>query len=368
MTSDEGDGGGDWAAPGSSTPPPGWSTDQPPPAPSGYGAPSGGAPSGYGTQPGGYPPPATDPAAAPGQPPGYPPPGYGAPPGWNTAYQAPPVAPRPGIVPLRPLGVGELLDGAFTAIRRYPRATLGLAAGVSLVQQLLGLLVDRTTGGFASPSTTGVAAYGTVSGLLSAVISAVLSATLLGMLSLVIGEAVLGRQVSLGQLWAKLRPMLWRLLLAAFLAAVLPVLGLVALIVGGVFLWVVLSFTTPALVLENLTVMAALRRSWRLALPSFWRVLGIRLLALLISTVVAGILSLPGIIVALVSVTHSFSGGVAHFGVGAEIAIRLSSLIATTITAPFMAGVLSLLYIDRRIRAEALDVTLARAAAEAPQG
>ena len=93
---------------------------QPPPfdpgqAPSaaGYGQP----PPGYG-QPGGY-----------GQQGGYPPPGgqQGAPPSYPR-WQSQPQAPKPGVIPLRPLGVGEILDGAFTSIRRNPRATLGIAA------------------------------------------------------------------------------------------------------------------------------------------------------------------------------------------------------------------------------------------------
>ncbi len=32
------------------------------------------------------------------------------------------------MIPLRPIGAGEILDGAFTAIRRNPRATLGVGA------------------------------------------------------------------------------------------------------------------------------------------------------------------------------------------------------------------------------------------------
>src|SRR3954471_10235184 len=98
MGSDPTGGAPDWAAPGSSTPPPGWSTDQPPAAP----------------------PPTR---------------------GWGTPY-APPPPPRPGIVPLRPLGVGELLDGAFAAIRRYPRPTLGLAACVMLVVTTIQVLME----------------------------------------------------------------------------------------------------------------------------------------------------------------------------------------------------------------------------------
>ena len=42
----------------------------------------------------------------------------------------------------------------------------------------------------------------------------------------------------------------------------------------------------------------------------------------------------------------------------------MGGLVAGTIVRPFSAGVAALLYIDRRMRAEALDLTLARAAAE----
>jgi hypothetical protein len=323
--------GGDWAAPGSSTPPPGWSVDQPPPT---------------------YPPPAIPPGWA------QPPPGGG----W-TAY-GPPAAPRVGIVPLRPLSVGEILDGAFTAIRRYPRTVLGLSAATAAVQQLLGLLVDVSTGGFASPTATGLNALGTVSGIATAVLNAVLATMLVGMLTLVIGDAVIGRRAPLRVLWDRLRPLMWRLLLAAFLAAVLPWLGLIALIVGGVLLWVALSFTTPALVLERLTVRQALRRSWRLTMASFWRVFGIRLLAWLIAAVLGAILAIPGALIAFGVSASSLSDG--DIGLAAELAIRLASFLANTITLPFIAGVTALLYIDCRMRTEALDVTLARAAAENP--
>ena len=329
------DGGGDWALPGAPAPPPGWSVEQPPPA---------------------YPPPAPPPITpAPMQ-------------GQWTAYSPSwaPAAPRPGIIPLRPLSVGEILDGAFTAIRRYPRTVLGLSATIAAIQQLLAFVVDITTGGLTSPTSNELTALGTVSGLITVLINAILATVLVGMLTIVIGDAVIGRRTPLRAVWSRLRPLMWRLLLAAFLAAVLPWLGLIALIVGGVLLWVALSFTTPALVLERLTVRQALRRSWRLTMASFWRVLGIRLLAWLLASFLAGILAIPGAIIAVASTAGSFDGSSGHLGVGAEIAIRISSFLANAITLPFVAGVVALLYIDSRMRTEALDVTLVRAATENP--
>lgn len=323
-----GDGPGDWAAPGSATPPPGWAAEQPPPA---------------------WAPPA--PAA----------------PGWQAPSWSAAAAVRPGIIPLRPLGVGEILDGAFTAMRRYPRVTLGLSAIVAAVQQLLGLAVDLSTGEIRSPAGTGLSAVGTVSGVITLLVNALLSAVLLGMLMLVIGDAVLGRQVTLSTVWDRLRPMFWRLLGAAFLATVLTYAGALACVIGIIFTWVAFAFTTPALLLERLRVVQALRRSWRLTVPRFWRVLGIRLLATLLAGVISSIISIPAIVVLFTTMSHSLdSGSAVHFGVGAEAVIRLSGLVAATLAAPFSAGVLALLYIDCRMRSEGLDLALVRAAASEP--
>jgi hypothetical protein len=267
-------------------------------------------------------------------------------------------------VPLRPLGVGELLDGAFTAMRRYPKATLGLSAAFAAVQQVLSFLIDVGTGRVAAPSSTGLSAFGTVAGLVDTVINSVLHAVLLGMLAVVIGDAVIGRPVDIGDVWRRVRPLFWPLVGASLLAGILPLLGLIALIIGGVVLWVALSFTTPALVLERLRVGQALSRSWQLAMPVFFRVLGVRALAWLIAAVIAAIVSVPGVIVAFATITQGLASSTTpHFGIGAEIAVRLSALVATTLTAPIAAGVAALLYIDRRMRTEALDVALMQAAA-----
>ena len=45
-------------------------------------------------------------------------------------------------VPLRPLDIGDLLDGTFTTIRRNPRSTVGLAALLVTLQQLLTVLFE----------------------------------------------------------------------------------------------------------------------------------------------------------------------------------------------------------------------------------
>src|SRR3954471_436791 len=91
----------------------GWPAPAPPPPPAGWGAPPP-PPAGWGQPP---PPPAGwGPPPAPGWGTG-PPSGYGS---WT-----PPV--QPGVVPLRPLGLGELFDGAVQTMRQNPRVMFGVS-------------------------------------------------------------------------------------------------------------------------------------------------------------------------------------------------------------------------------------------------
>jgi hypothetical protein len=339
---------------GSPPPGPGWAspTGVPQPPPVQWQQP---APPGQWQQPGWQQPP---PAGQWQQPGWAPPPAYGF------------AAPRPGVIPLRPLGLGEVLDGAFTTIRRYPRPTLGIAAVIVVVQQALSFAVNVSVRNFEMPvagSTSPVSGltFITVPSILVMLVNAALTALLAGMITIVVGDAVLGRpQVPAREVWGRARPLLWRLIGASILAGILPYLGLIAFIIGGIFLWGALSLTMPALVLERTTVRGALRRSWALAVPDWWRVFGFRLLATIIASFVAGILVVPGAIV--IGILAASSGGESALGIPALAVLAVFGAIGAVFTQPFLAAVLALIYVDRRIRAEALDIALASAATGTP--
>lgn len=81
-----------------------------------------------------------DSTTGPGTPPPYP--GWGVPPqgpGWGRQ----PAAAKPGVIPLRPLGVGEILDGAVSTMRAHWRTVLGITLTVSVIAQAGILLVQR---------------------------------------------------------------------------------------------------------------------------------------------------------------------------------------------------------------------------------
>ncbi len=351
----------------------------------------------------GYPP--------PGQPgygqPGYGQPGYGQLPGYGQYGQGPwgpGGPPAPGGIPLRPLAVGDILSGAFTTIRRNPSATIGLAAIVLTVYAVLStaitLIVGAQVGRLNLPARGQNLTQAQVDHLLlrfleigvpllvvALILGFLFENILTGLLTGVIGRGVLGRRISLGEAWQLGRvPALlgasglilailvgmWAPLIAivvvlaaahlAVAATLIGVLGFLGALVLSIWFSVMLSLAAPAVVLERLGPVQALRRSWRLASRSFWRLFGILLLTALVVFVASAILEIPfGIIRVLAGggLASGLAEGSAVLGV---IIGAIGSIVAGAVTRPVSAGVTVLLYLDMRMRKEGLDLVLRNAA------
>lgn len=117
--------------------------------------------------------------------------------------------------------------------------------------------------------------------------------------------------------------------------------------------------------LEKTTVRKALARSSKLVKGSWWRIFGITVLTAVITFIVSGVIVFPLTLVGGLM----FGGGLEGLadGSGATswgylITTAIGGIIALAITLPIQAGVTVLLYVDQRIRREALDLELARAA------
>jgi hypothetical protein len=270
-------------------------------------------------------------------------------------------------IPLRPLGIGDLLDGTFNTIRRNPRATVGLAALLVTLQQVLAVGFQLVTDGLPTLGAFAEQAFsfqtlGGFGGLAGTLLAAVVGAVLTGMLVVVVSDDVIGRQVSASDVWRRIRPRVWALLVAAAIAGILPYLGLIFLVAPGLILWAAWALTTPALVLEGLGPFAALRRSWQLAWPDLVRVWWVRTLSVVVGTLMQLLIAIPftvaGAIVVVANGAEDDAGSVVTVVV--LVLSVLGAIAAGTVTAPFLAGVLALLYLDRRMRAEGLDLVLRR--------
>ncbi|QEV18408.1 DUF7544 domain-containing protein [Streptomyces alboniger] len=378
-----------WSPP--SDPGPG-RTPPPPPPPPGQG---GGW--GWGNQPPG----------GPGGPAG-PGPGGGYP-GWG-AWQGPPPAAKPGVIPLRPLGVGEILDGAVSTMRAHWRTVLGISLTVAVLTEIVvvllqGLVLSESadTDALDDPSATvGELTRAMGDAMLNS--GVVLVITLLGtivataLLTMVTSRAVLGKSVTTAEAWRDSRPQLAKLfgltLLIPVIAIAIVAVGILpgvlialsgpsdagaslaalgGLAAGVAAIWVVvrLSLASPALMLEKQGVKKSLTRSAKLVRGSWWRVFGIQLLATVIANVVASIIVIPFTFIAGALSGEGVSGflnGTGELGWTFLIVSGVGSVIGSTLTFPITAGVTVLLYIDQRIRREALDLELTRAAGTPGQG
>ena len=355
------------------------------------------------TAPEGWGPP-SPPAAPPGGPatpaPGAPGDGPAAPAYGQSTYGYSPEV-KPGVVPLRPLGLGELLDGAVGVLRRYPRPTLGMSAAVAVVATLLNVVllltafrpfmdVDAAADLESGNSEALEAALGgaAVGGVLSGVLALLSGAILTGILTAVVGKAVLGQPLSLRDAWAQVRPVLLRLVGVAFLLALIAgalafagvFVGVLLIAVGGgaaaligvplillglaaaAYIYFRLSLAPCALVLEKLDIRTSLRRSWLLVKGDWWRVFGITLLTLLVAGFVGLVIQVPFELLGYGSLSDLTGGGDA-LSARTLIASSIGGIVAATLVDPFTAGVRALLYVDRRMRAEGLDVALTAAAA-----
>ncbi|MBT2448391.1 hypothetical protein J7F03_15135 [Streptomyces sp. ISL-43] len=364
---------------------PKWSAEQPPPGQ--WSSPAAGQ----------TPPTPQQPPAAPQQGAGWGPygggqqaPHGGAPGGWGN--QAPVV--KPGVIPLRPLGLGEILDGAVATMRKHWRAVLPITLVVAVVVQLATVLTQKFAFGDvvlessdSAPLDEQLDTLGSTMGVLSADIFIQLVGTVAAtaMLTMVFSRAILGHASSIGAAWRESRPQLPRLfgltlLLAlgsALLVGVLVLPGALAgstgfAVLGGLvalglllWLWVRFSLASPALMLEKAPVLKSLTRSSKLVKGSWWRIFGITLLTSLITGFISSVIVFPLTILGLFLFGGGLEGiadGTAATSWGYLIVAGISGVIGLTITMPMQAGVNVLLYVDQRIRREALDLELARAA------
>ncbi|MFF1506324.1 hypothetical protein [Streptomyces sp. NPDC058326] len=326
-------------------------------------------------------------------------------PGWNGPqphgqWGRPPAA-KPGVIPLRPLGVGEILDGAVKTLRTYWRSVLAISVTVAVISQVANILAQR----YFTPATPAVnpdatpaealeqsleSAQASLIGLGPALLVTLMASLVCAaLLTVVISRAVLGRPVTLGSAWQEARPRLLQLLgltlllaalsVAVILGGVLPgiliggaagvaltVVGGIGAIVAAVWLMIRFNLASPALMLERQGVIASLKRSAKLVQGSWWRIFGITLLTQLLIFVFTMIIAIPftfiGIAVDGDGFSGLLSGSPATFGWPFLIITGIGGVITGAITYPISAGVTVLLYVDQRIRREALDLELARAA------
>jgi hypothetical protein len=314
--------------------------------------------------------------------------------------------PKPGVVPLRPLGAGEILSGSIDALRLHWRKVIGYTAVVGAVTEVASALLQHRFSDTSSLNDLENNPDATASDIVHALGGSVLASglTLLvtmsasvmatALIATVVSRAVLGRRITAAELRRDIRDRLPQLLGLALLMPLIACLivgvgalpgGLIALtgakdagaslaVLGGagggvVMIWVFiqLSLTAPALMLEKQGVVASMKRSWKLVTGFWWRILGVQLLAFLVVTLATALIGMPFTLIG-----DAVAGGSGSGLFDAETTsswtylaiVAVGGTIGIAFTLPVTAGCTTLLYLDQRIRRESLDIELIRASRE----
>ncbi|MFJ9547659.1 hypothetical protein [Streptomyces erythrochromogenes] len=335
-------------------------------------------------------------------------------PQWGGGW-VPPAAPKPGVIPLQPLSLGDILGGAFAAFRRYWKPLVGMMLAVQGIAILLvtlavgigvAVVFDRFSTVFDLPPGESAADEDVMALLLAFVPAAVLllitmmvGAALISALGpAVIQEAVLGRPATFGAMWrrcwSRLPSVLGTVLLAGLIAGAPmllvyaigiplvimsadgsgPPAGLFVLILGvllclpvSVWLATRLSLAPAAAVCEGLGTVAALRRSSHLVKDGWWRVFGITVLGYFVAMAAGYAIQMPFTFVGMAAFLPSMmdagesgaDASVAIAGLGVYmICIMVGGLVSSIFQFGFPPLVLALLYVDLRMRKENFAETL----------
>ena len=321
---------------------------------------------------------------------------FGAGPYGQPRYAAPP---KPGIIPLRPLMFGEILDGSFQSLRRNAKAMLG--AGL-LAQSLSAILAAVLTGLLATSSgsieawaetasSRDVASLGIglmVTFAVLSILSVFMSVVLQGAMVVPVARSVLNRPTGFRRMLSLVRPRIGALarlaavLVAAALAATAlffaiivllfsNVRGAAALLViplmfgfGAVFLWVAIKLMVApaAVVIEEIGALDGLRRSWALTRANWWRILGITLVVGILVAVITQVVLIPAsllptVLSGVVS-PHGGNGQDATLTVAVSIITAVVGALVGAVGYAFQTSVMALLYMDLRMRKDGLDIAL----------
>ena len=259
---------------------------------------------------------------------------------------------------LRPLSLGEVLDGAFTIYRRH-FASLFLTALVPQLPMILmvmvyyGWLASMTAASADGSDFGAMPLVGLVVVLVLLPFAAIGMATAFGAVTFQVARAYTGAPVTTREALDRGLKRSLPLVGAYILVMIMSAFGLLAFIVGAILVWVSAFAVVPAVVLERRGPADAISRSWQLIKGGWGEVFLVLIIAYFIA-------AMPGFAVSMVTMI----GGMALTGFDPDKMMAVQgvgqvlSQVARTLTIPFSIGTTVLLYYDRRVRSEALDVQM----------
>jgi len=249
---------------------------------------------------------------------------------------------------LRPLTTGQLLDRTFQTYRQNFMLFAGISAlpnACVLVLQLVFLIFSKSSGGNAAGVAIAAGALGFGFLIVNLIVTAIsTAATTFG-----VSDVYLEKATSISACFARVRGRVGSVIYTSLELGLRIGIGLILLIVPGVYWAGKYGLAVPAVVLEDIKAKQAFPRSAALTKDAISRIIAIYFLTWILTFVVAVGL---GAAVQLVAPTLAKSAGTVT---AAAFNLVLNAIVTTAIT-PIMAIALTLAYYDQRVRKEAFDI------------
>ena len=258
---------------------------------------------------------------------------------------------------LRPLGIGEILDAGIKLFMRHWRTLVLCVACLILPVQILSVLITASIAPEQLDITTSES--GVEEGEEAAFIVGQLIVLVLTVVSVLLATAACFKAVADAYLgtepdWRRSLRFGARRLAAlvglAIVGGLLLLIAFILLVIPAIWLGVAISVAVPALLLERIGPLAAVRRSMRLVRGRWWSTAGALVVGYLMITIL-GLIAQYTVMLVPALLTD-----------GNNLAIALGAVVGGTlgaaITTPYSAAIVTLLYFDLRVRKEGLDLQL----------
>jgi len=236
---------------------------------------------------------------------------------------------------LRPLSIGEVLDGALVLLRRHFGLVLGIAIVCEGIPTAMDVYIDLTGGASQNPGLS----------LLDRLLTLVGSVLVTGATVRVVSEAYLGQSPLFGEAMRFAGSRFGTILGANIMSGFLTVLALLALVIPGIVVACGYSVAAQAAALESGSSSEALRRSWELTKGFRWKALGL------------GVVSIGLILVVFVGagVLGGIMGGLMG---GLDVVLVVIGACVSMLIYPVISCVFTVFYYDLRVRKEGFDLEM----------
>ena len=251
---------------------------------------------------------------------------------------------------LRPLDVGQSLSAAVELYRRNAVKLWTLTAAIVVPLEIIATIIRRVTlpsDVFLIDGTlyTRTGSSTTIGSIVFPILNLLGTLLVTGALFHLLVDSRLGRPHTVSDSFEFASHKLLSLLWLGIVLTVVVTVGFILLVIPGIFLLVATSVAVPVLMLEGVKGVGAMSRSISLVQGRWWATLGTLLLAFILYAVAAFVLVLIG------GALGNGTTNVTLFDIIIGVVVTIGYILFT----PFWAAVVTVIYIDLRVRKEGLD-------------